>query len=391
MLRVTLIALISLTTIFGSGCGAARAPIPPGEVPIEGPISAEDEAYGHTVLTELTKQYPLDTDDRRINRVRDIVDRLTAATGNDHNPWHVHVLRGDSVKNAAATRGNHVFVWTGLLQVVERDEDLATVLAHEIGHLLAGHTAADPYRETGNILAQIGGIAAGQATAITGYGFASDIAALVIQSALEAILVNPISREDELEADQIGLFVMAEAQYDPELNLAFWERVKLDPDFTGPELEFLSTHPSTEDRIEFIRALLPQAIEAYQRASASSKFSTAGRSGITPSKAPVKGSPGRIPRNDTSLSPSVPPLPSPPPDRVSGSVVALQNSGESAPWVVVEPKTDIHDAPNRNAPVVAALQKGDQVFVSRADERGWLIVHGQPSGYVRGADLAPAR
>ena len=65
-------ALLSLLA-----CGPSRAPVPPGEIPSPTFVSEEDENYGHEVLSELSDKYPLDTNDARINRVRDIVDRLT--------------------------------------------------------------------------------------------------------------------------------------------------------------------------------------------------------------------------------------------------------------------------------------------------------------------------
>jgi hypothetical protein len=82
----------------------------------------------------------------------------------------VPVLVDDGFVNAAATRGNYIFVWTGLLKKVQNEGELATVLAHEIGHVLAGHTTPTPEEETRQIMAQGLGIAAREVLAARGYG-----------------------------------------------------------------------------------------------------------------------------------------------------------------------------------------------------------------------------
>jgi predicted Zn-dependent protease len=132
-----------------------RTPVPPGVIPEQPYVSAEDEQYGAAVLSELTKQYPLERDDQAIARTRSLVERLARAAHADQNPWNVFLLRGDDVVNAAATKGNYVFVWTGMLREARSDGELATVIAHELGHLLAGHTQPTPAEEASQIVSAV--------------------------------------------------------------------------------------------------------------------------------------------------------------------------------------------------------------------------------------------
>jgi hypothetical protein len=99
-----LVGLVCLAALVG--CGAGRIPVAPGSIPTGTYVSAEDEAYGHQVLSTLTATYPLSRDDMAINRVRGLVQRLATAGKVDQHPWNVFVLEDTRTINAAATRGN---------------------------------------------------------------------------------------------------------------------------------------------------------------------------------------------------------------------------------------------------------------------------------------------
>lgn len=249
------------------GCSTGRTPVPPGTIPEEPYVSAEDERYGAEVLSELTKNYPLERDDQAIGRVRELVTRLTRAAHADQNPWNVFVLQGDDVINAAATRGNYVFVWTGMLREAQSDGELATVVAHELGHLLAGHTQPTPAEEASQIMAQASGRIAGQIVATQpGYAPLAQLTSILVSEAIKAFVVNPGAQSLELEADHIGFFVMADAGYDPHEALSLWSRMAENPTTGGAGLQFLSSHPASSERLEVLRALLPEAEARYQRA-----------------------------------------------------------------------------------------------------------------------------
>jgi predicted Zn-dependent protease len=255
-----------------------RPPIPPGEIPRAEPVSAADEQYGQAVLGQLTEKYPLERNDRDINLVRDIVQRLARAARADREPWNVYVLKGDSLVNAAATRGHYVFVWSGMLRTVQNDQELATVLAHELGHVLAGHTKASAGEEAAQIIARVSGQLARQAVLQQPqYGALAGIAGAVVTQMMEALLVNPESQRQEHEADQIGLFLMADAGYDPRAAIAIWTKLGRNAQIASSnDTSAFSSHPGIPDRIEAMKALLPRAVDRFERRTGRARPSRTG-------------------------------------------------------------------------------------------------------------------
>jgi predicted Zn-dependent protease len=205
-------------------------------------------------------------DDAAIERVRGLVMRLAKAANADQHPWNVFVLDGGDVVNAAATRGNYVFVWTGMLRAAPNDGELAAVLAHELGHLLANHTKPTPAEEASQIMAQATGEIAGQIVATQpGYAPLAQITGILVTEIVKAIVVNPDAQRIETEADHIGFFLMADAGYDPNDALKLWTKMAENPATAGEVLQFLSSHPASEERLAALRALLPEAMERYRR------------------------------------------------------------------------------------------------------------------------------
>ncbi len=341
------IFLFWMILAFGA-CASKRIPVPPGVVPEQISVYAEDEQYGHEVLNNLTEQFPLDRDDARINRVRDVVDKLTKAAKADKNPWNAYVLVGNDFKNAAATRGNYIFVWTGMLSHVNNDAELATILSHEIGHVLAGHTASDPAEETNRIIAGIAGAATSGIVGNYGLGGpVADIAEMIVRASIEAILINPDSQVKELEADQIGLFIMADAKYNPDDAIQFWTRIQNDPDFSGSPIEFLSSHPSTQDRLSKLIAILPDAQDRYYAST------------------------GKKKPNPTSKTPN-----------------SKQNKSGGNFWKVMEAKVDVYKDSDRYSDLISTLNKGQKVKVIALRDR-WLEIQEPVNGFVQSRYLAP--
>lgn len=262
-----LLTLLCALILISSGCISSRTPVPPGVVPQGGYVSAEDEAYGHQVLSTLTATYPLSRDDAAIQRVRGLVQRLAHAGKVDSHPWNVFVLEDPQVINAAATRGNYLFVWTGMLRVAQRDGELATVLAHELGHLLANHTQPTAAEEASEIMARTSGRIAGQIVAMDPYyGPLAQLAAVLVTEAVKAVAVNPESQRLETEADHIGFFLIADAGFDPRDALAFWSTMSRTASSSPAGLSFLSSHPDSGDRLEALQILLPEALARYHQA-----------------------------------------------------------------------------------------------------------------------------
>lgn len=348
-----------VTVLWSVGCVPVRPIVAPGVVPEQAPILSSEERYGHEVFSRLSERYQLVRDDQQVNRVRDIVDKLTHAAKADHNPWHVYLFVDDNFKNAAATRGNFIFVWTGMLKAVQDDDELAVVLAHEIAHSLAGHTEPEPAEETGRILAgTAGGVAREVLAQRSGLpGLAIALSEVVVKEALEAMLVNPITQQKEYEADQIGMFLMADAGIDPEVVVRFWDRVKDDPAFAGMPLAFLSSHPPPGDRAARLRRNLPLAHDRYLRQVPTSGEGAVQSEQKVPAKAPTDFAPAR---------------------------------GREQVWLVIEPKTGVFKKPERDSEVLAYLDLGSTVVVEN-EGQSWLKIYKPLTGFVRKRDMAPSR
>jgi len=173
----------------------------------------------------------------------------SVARGTDYQ-FSFHVLRDPETINAFALPGGPVFITRGLLQKLENEAELAGVLGHETGHVIARHSAAQISKSR---LAQGLVTAVGAAGSDDGSGgqHAAQVAAVVAQ-----MVQLRYGRGDEIQADTLGVRLMSEAGYDPR---ALIEVMRILEESSGPERqpEFMSSHPDPGNRSGIIR----QAIE----------------------------------------------------------------------------------------------------------------------------------
>ncbi|HMO16499.1 MAG TPA: M48 family metallopeptidase [Oligoflexia bacterium] len=232
----------------------SRPPLPPGVIPPPKPVSQADEQYGHEILGGLSLKYELDYDHPRRSEVDDIVAKIVDSIGASNYPWHVHVFKDRTVKNAAATRGNHIFVWTGIIDSTRNEAELSAVLAHEMAHVLLQHTEPTEEESWTQVLIEVTAMAAAVGSTIAtrgayGSDIVAEVAAALTRELGQGILVNPYTRDKEHEADEVGLFLMQKAGYPPEAAIEFWSRAVNDPAFSA-SLPFFSTHPPASDRLQ---------------------------------------------------------------------------------------------------------------------------------------------
>jgi predicted Zn-dependent protease len=163
--------------------------------------------------------------------------------------WEVNVQATDDV-NAYCMPGGKIMVYTGLIEKLQAtDAELAAVIGHEIAHALREHSRERISRAYAEQLALAGVAIATGASETT-----MQVSAVTFQL--------PHSREQEAEADRIGLELMARAGYDPNAAVTLWQKMsKLS---SGGPPEFLSTHPSGESRIRELEALAPKVLPLYQ-------------------------------------------------------------------------------------------------------------------------------
>jgi len=217
---------------------------------------SQDAGMGLQAYQQIKQQEKVSRDPELNRRVEEIGRRIAAVSGQPDWDWQFTVFENDE-PNAFALPGGKVGVYAGLFRVAKNDAQLATVLAHEVGHAIARHGAE---RMSHGVLAQLGGVAVGAAV---GPAYA-DLAA----QAATFVIILPYSRTQESEADEIGLMLMAEAGYDPREAVKLWQNFEALGGERPPE--FLSTHPAEGTRIQRLQALMPKALEVYERSPARS-------------------------------------------------------------------------------------------------------------------------
>jgi predicted Zn-dependent protease len=181
-------------------------------------------------------------------RVRAVGQRVVEAAGLGGRPWDYAVFE-DVAPNAFVLPGGHVGVTTGLLKIVDNDDQLAAVIGHEAGHVVAHHAAERQSQNlTSSLVLGVLGVAAGGDTArvIDSYG----------KTGAKYGFLLPFSRKQELEADRLGVDFMQRAGYRPREAVVLWLHMQAQGGSGSPE--FASTHPSDASRIAALQAYLTQ-------------------------------------------------------------------------------------------------------------------------------------
>lgn len=220
----------------------------------------KENAMGLTAYQEVLKSEPITKNEKATEIVRRIGQRIAAVANRPDFEWEFNVIESET-QNAFCLPGGKVAVYTGILPVCENEAGLAVVMSHEIAHAIARHGGE---RMTYQSAQNLGKSAVGyvmqkqdeqkQKIVLTAYGAASDYGVIL-----------PYSRKHEMEADQIGIMLMAKAGYDPSEAPVFWERFASSKTGAAP-MEWMSTHPSDARRSAALRELLPEAMSLYEKA-----------------------------------------------------------------------------------------------------------------------------
>ncbi len=254
---------IALSVLLLAGCAST----PTGRsqfmiVPESYAISASADAYRQE-LAPYARGGRLDNDPALKARVRRITGRLVAQAVRMRPEtaewqWSIKVLDDPKTVNAWAMAGGKMAVYTGLIQQIEpSDDELAEVLGHEISHALAKHTAE---KMSTALATQVGVLAIGIAAN-------NQLAMVAASTAATVAITLPFSRVAESEADRIGIELAAKAGYDPAAAVTLWQKMGKVSGGNAPP-QWLSTHPSPENRMETLAALVPQMRPYYEQAKA---------------------------------------------------------------------------------------------------------------------------
>lgn len=208
-------------------------------------VMAEADKYYQNILAEAKRTNTLNTNKKTYNRVRKIADKMikiapTFRADCKDWKWEVNVFTSDEV-NAWCAAGGKIGVYTGIIDTLKlTDDELATVLSHEIAHALREHSreqmSAEYAKQTALSVASFLGVETQKL----------QLADIVSQVGLSL----PFSRSHETEADELGLELMYRAGYNIDAAPKLWEKMIALSGSSNGLTNLLSTHPSGEDRIE---------------------------------------------------------------------------------------------------------------------------------------------
>lgn len=205
-------------------------------------MQSSQAAWAETLRTQKVSS------DRALNnRVKSVGDKLVSAAGLGNRSWTYAVFEQDA-PNAFVLPSGHIGVTTSLLGLARNDDQLAAVIGHEIGHVVARHAAERTSTSTATsvLLGAVQSRAGDYSQAVQAYGG--------LGAQLGVLL--PFSRRHELEADRLGVDYMVRAGYRANESIALWQTMAAQRQGSTPE--FASTHPSDQTRIAELQAYISQ-------------------------------------------------------------------------------------------------------------------------------------
>ena len=206
-----------------------------------------------TMAREMGGEVP--ANDPRTQEVQKIGQMIIQGTIAQKSPWQFkfHLLADPETVNAFALPGGQVFITLGLLNRLQTEAQLAGVLSHEVGHVLERHSAQQMAKsQLGQwLIAAVGSAASDSSHASEGYS------ATMIASVVNQMMQLRYSRKDELQADQWGLRLMEELNYNPRAMIEVMEILKK-ASGGGQRMEMFQTHPDPDNRIRHIEEYLKE-------------------------------------------------------------------------------------------------------------------------------------
>ena len=214
-----------------------------------------ENSLGAESYEEYKKEYPKSTNAEYNAALERCGNAIKAVAGVDDFEWEFTVLDSE-IQNAFCLPGGKVAVYSGIMDSMDNEAELAFVVGHEIGHAIARHGGE---RMSRSILQSLGAV-------LVSAAFNSETIDAIYGTGTEIGVMLPYSRSNESEADVIGLILMARAGYDPSASYTFWKRFTNNAEGASKLESILSTHPCDSDRIRAMEENEPAAREEYNRA-----------------------------------------------------------------------------------------------------------------------------
>lgn len=219
------------------------------------------DQMGLQAFDSLKKENPVSVSQHYIQFANCVANAITRETGGN---WEVVVFE-DETLNAFALPGNKIGVHSGMVKFVDNQDQLAAIIGHEVGHVLARHSNERVSQQ----MAVSQGMALIQAVSSPQTALGQTALGLLGVGAQYGVLL-PYSRLHENEADTIGLDLMAKSGFDPRQSVTLWQKMAQTGAGQQPP-EFMSTHPSHNTRIQELQNRIPHALSLQQQAIAQGK------------------------------------------------------------------------------------------------------------------------
>ena len=211
----------------------------------------EEEDLSREVLQVVFKQYELIDDPLISSYVNSVGRRIVSTLPDPPFAYQFYVIQEDAY-NAFATPAGHIFINSGLFAAMDSEEELAGILGHEVAHVSCRHISQKIDRAKKINIATLAGVAAGVLLGAAGGGQAAQAVTMGSVAAGQSALLA-YSRDDEIQADQVGLKYLTDAGYGAEGLLTVLKKIRSKQWFGSDQIPtYLSTHPAVDDRIVYI-------------------------------------------------------------------------------------------------------------------------------------------
>ncbi len=260
-------SVLALAALFHGGCY---------EVPVTGRRAVnlvdDKEVTKVSIATfdEMKHQYPLSRDREQVAQLQRVGDRISKVVFWDmpDADWEFVVFDVPKEINAFAMGGGKVGVFSGLFKIIDNDDQLASVISHEIAHVTAKHVHEQLSQQ---LMVNTGGLVGGVALMGAGASLLTSEGLMGVYGLTAGVSGLAFDRKKEKEADYIGLMYMARAGYNPEESVKVLDRLDQESANQPALPGFLSTHPSNPERITQLLDAMPKALKLREQSGIETK------------------------------------------------------------------------------------------------------------------------
>lgn len=262
LLRQSKVWCAALACLLLAGCAVQQKRAQQGLIPVAFVPTEQEVAFGKRIFTSLSEDYPVDTGSTRYERLSGVFNHLAESASVDPGDWRVVLFDAPEIADIRAVQGNYIFVWSGVFDAIEDDDELAGLLACEMAHELAGHTDPVEFDIASELLFSIADAATTVGVLLLTQGVVNIGGAGVTRWAyVEAADLDPVDRvyKDEQVEDMaaIALLILEASDYSTEGLRRFWKRAGSDA-LLQEKVKRLSREIPPQERVAILQSVVPE-------------------------------------------------------------------------------------------------------------------------------------